>query len=390
MRRINVLVVGAGMYVCGRGTGTFGTIIPALNEASKSGVLGKILIAGRSISGIRAAKKKIASLNKAMGTRPDISFYADVKNGLIGYKRAMQEIPKPACAIIAVPDNMHKNVAEAALLNGMHVLVVKPFVETVKDAKDLEKTRKEQGLYGAVEFHKRYDDANLKLRDAISQGAIGDPLYFLAEFSQRKSMPEKVFKKWVTSTNIFQYLGIHYVDMVHFVTKANPVRVMATGQSYWLKSKGIDTYDAVEAVTEWKLRNGKRFVSHILTNWIDPEKTSAMSDQKIKVIGTRGRFESDQKDRGITMVTDKNGIEKINPYFCSQYGPYGNVRFRGYGIDSIKTYLDDSIAVEYGSKTINELEKERPTFNNSLIPTIVLEAVNASLKKNGKWIEIGR
>ena len=42
MRRINVLVVGAGMYVCGRGTGTFGTIIPALNEASKSGVLGKI------------------------------------------------------------------------------------------------------------------------------------------------------------------------------------------------------------------------------------------------------------------------------------------------------------------------------------------------------------
>jgi len=285
---------------------------------------------------------------------------------------------------------MHKNVAEAALLNGMHVLVVKPFVETVKDAKDLEKTRKEQGLYGAVEFHKRYDDANLKLRDAISQGAIGDPLYFLAEFSQRKSMPEKVFKKWVTSTNIFQYLGIHYVDMVHFVTKANPVRVMATGQSYWLKSKGIDTYDAVEAVTEWKLRNGKRFVSHILTNWIDPEKTSAMSDQKIKVIGTRGRFESDQKDRGITMVTDKNGIEKINPYFCSQYGPYGNVRFRGYGIDSIKTYLDDSIAVEYGSKTINELEKERPTFNNSLIPTIVLEAVNASLKKNGKWIEIGR
>jgi len=390
MKRINVLVVGAGMYVCGRGTETFGTIIPALNESNKSGALGKIFIAGRSISGIRAAKKKIASLNKAMGTAPDLSFYADVKNGLKGYIRAIQEMPRPACAIIAVPDNIHKDVAEAALLNGMHVLVVKPFVETVKDAKDLEKTRKEQGLYGAVEFHKRYDDANLKLRDAISQGAIGDPLYFLAEFSQRKSMPEKVFRRWAASTNIFQYLGIHYVDMVHFVTKAKPVRAMATGQSYWLRSKGIDTYDAVEAVTEWKLENGKRFVSHILTNWIDPEKTSAMSDQKIKVIGTKGRFESDQKARGVTMITDKNGIEEINPYFCSQYGPYGNVRFRGYGIDSIKTFLNDSIAIEYGSKTIEELERERPTFNNSLIPTMVLEAVNTSLKCNGKWVEIAR
>ncbi|MFA5164056.1 MAG: Gfo/Idh/MocA family oxidoreductase [Candidatus Omnitrophota bacterium] len=390
MKRINVLVVGAGMYVCGRGTETFGTIIPSLNESNKSGALGKIFIAGRSISGIRAAKKKIASLNKAMGTAPDLSFYADVKNGPKGYIRAIQEMPRPACAIIAVPDNIHKDVAEAALLNGMHVLVVKPFVETVKDAKDLEKTRKEQGLYGAVEFHKRYDDANLKLRDAISQGAIGDPLYFLAEFSQRKSMPEKVFRRWAASTNIFQYLGIHYVDMVHFVTKAKPVRAMATGQSYWLRSKGIDTYDAVEAVTEWKLENGKRFVSHILTNWIDPEKTSAMSDQKIKVIGTKGRFESDQKARGVTMITDKNGIEEINPYFCSQYGPYGNVRFRGYGIDSIKTFLNDSIAIEYGSKTIEELERERPTFNNSLIPTMVLEAVNTSLKCNGKWVEIAR
>jgi len=378
------------MYVCGRGTETFGTIIPSLNESNKSGALGKIFIAGRSISGIRAAKKKIASLNKAMGTAPDLSFYADVKNGPKGYIRAIQEMPRPACAIIAVPDNIHKDVAEAALLNGMHVLVVKPFVETVKDAKDLEKTRKEQGLYGAVEFHKRYDDANLKLRDAISQGAIGDPLYFLAEFSQRKSMPEKVFRRWAASTNIFQYLGIHYVDMVHFVTKAKPVRAMATGQSYWLRSKGIDTYDAVEAVTEWKLENGKRFVSHILTNWIDPEKTSAMSDQKIKVIGTKGRFESDQKARGVTMITDKNGIEEINPYFCSQYGPYGNVRFRGYGIDSIKTFLNDSIAIEYGSKTIEELERERPTFNNSLIPTMVLEAVNTSLKCNGKWVEIAR
>ena len=37
------------------------------------------------------------------------------------------------------------------------------------------------------------------------------------------------------------------------------------------------------------------FTETILTNWIDPENSSAMSDQKIKFIGTKGRFEADQK-----------------------------------------------------------------------------------------------
>ncbi|MFA5316475.1 MAG: Gfo/Idh/MocA family oxidoreductase [Dehalococcoidales bacterium] len=390
MDRLNILVVGTGMYVCGRGTSGDGTIMPAIFEWGRTGNIGKVIVAGRSASGAKEARKKVNALSRKMGVSIPVSFYPQGNDDAKAYLKAIKDMPRPACALVATPDRLHKRNAKAAIKAGLNTLVVKPLVSTAAEVRSLVGLQKRMKVYCAVEFHKRYDDANLKLRDAISQGAIGDPLYFLAEFSQRKSMPEKVFRRWAASTNIFQYLGIHYVDMIHFVTKAKPVRAMATGQSYWLKSKGIDTYDAVEAVTEWKMKNGKRFVSHILTNWIDPEKTSAMSDQKIKVIGTKGRFESDQKDRGVTMVTDKNGIEEINPYFCGQYGPYGNVRFRGYGIDSIKTFLDDSIAVEYGSKTIEELEKERPTFSDSLISTMVLEAVNASLKGNGKWVEIGR
>ncbi|MFA5316406.1 MAG: Gfo/Idh/MocA family oxidoreductase [Dehalococcoidales bacterium] len=389
MDKLNILVIGTGMYVCGRGTSGDGTIMPAIFEWGRTGDIGEVFVAGRSASGAREAKEKINALGRKMGISMPVSFYPRGNDDAKAYLKAIKDIPRPACALVATPDRLHKRAAEAAIKAGLHTLVVKPLVPTAAEARSLIGLQKWKKVYCAVEFHKRYDDANLKLRDAVSQGAIGDPLYFLAEFSQRKSMPEKVFRRWAASTNIFQYLGIHYVDMVHFVTKAKPVRAMATGQSYWLKPKGIDTYDAVEAVIEWKMKNGKRFVSHILTNWIDPEKTSAMSDQKIKVIGTEGRFESDQKDRGVTMVTDKNGIEDINPYFCSQYGPHGSVRFRGYGIDSIKTFLDDSAAVEDGSKSLEKLERERPTFSDSLISTMVLEAVNASLKRNGKWVEIG-
>src|SRR3972149_5716305 len=108
-------------------------------------------------------------------------------------------------------------------------------------------------------------------------------------------------------SNIFQYLGIHYVDIIYWATGAVPLRVMATGQKNYLLSKGIDTYDSIQAVIEWKTASGIIFNSSFFTNWIDPENTSAMSDQRIKVIGTKGRYEADQKNRGIRIVTDENG-----------------------------------------------------------------------------------
>jgi predicted dehydrogenase len=388
MKRLNVLVVGTGMYVCGRGTDSSGTIMPAVLESAKLGRIGKIYVAGRSRGGVKEAGKKIRSTSKAMGVGVQISYYSDSGDGVKGYIKAMKQVPKPACAIIAVPDRFHKEIASAAISSGLHTLVVKPFVTAAADAEALEKMRKGKGLYGAVEFHKRFDSANLKLKESIESGDIGDPLYFAVEFSQRKSIPSKVFRNWVETTNIFQYLGIHYADMVYFVTGAVPKRAMAVGQRNWLKSKGIDAFDAVEAMIEWRLPGGKKFVSSILTNWVDPESSSAMSDQKIKVIGTKGRFESDQKDRGITVVTDSGGICQPNPYFCSAYRSGAGVSYKGYGIDSITTFLGDVLDIEEGRRDVLWFEGKRPTFKDSITSTKILEAVNKSLKSDGKWVEI--
>lgn len=388
MNKINIVVIGSGMYVCGRGTDGYGTIMPAICEWSKLNDIGEVVISGRSRKGINEAKKKIEELQKKMGTAASIRYFPQNRDDAGSYLEAIRNTPKPACAIVSVPDSLHKEFAASAIKQGLHALVVKPLVPTVKEARELIKLQEIKDVYCAVEFHKRLDYANLKLRDAIEQGAIGDPLYFLAEFSQRKSMPTRIFKKWVKYTNIFQYLGIHYVDIIYFATKATPKRAMAIGQKNWLRSKGIDAYDSVEAVIEWETPGRKKFVSHILTNWVDPEATSAMSDQKIKVIGTKGRFESDQKKRGITIVTDEKGIEEPNPYFCSSFGTSRGVSYRGYGIDSIQQFLNDVSRIEEGIVTVNELEKDRATFRASLVPTKVLEAVNRSLKKGGEWTRI--
>src|SRR5438132_13296207 len=106
---------------------------------------------------------------------------------------------------------------------------------------------------------------------------------------------------------------------------------MAIGQRGWLQSKSLNTYDSVQALIEWRMPQGAVFTSAFMTNWIDPDATSALSDQRIKIIGSQGRYESDQKRRGIQIVSDDQGIQEPNPDFCAAYGVPGGdeITYRG-------------------------------------------------------------
>ena len=161
---------------------------------------------------------------------------------------------------------------------------------------------------------------------------------------------------------------------------------MAIGQKCEIIQHGIDTYDAIQCIIEWEMPNGVQFTETILTSWVDPNNSTSMSDQKIKFIGTRGRYEADQKERGIRMNTDELGVEHINPDFCMPYGENdGSIKWRGYGIDSITTFINDVVAVNDEIKTISDLENERPSFKESLISTMVTEAAHMSLNNGSKW-----
>lgn len=378
---MDILVVGAGMYVCGRGTDGFGTILPALYQAVRDGLVDGITITTASSGSIKQLKSKIKQLNKMFAFSPKISCLA----GARAYKNVQAD-----AAIVSVPDHLHTAITSDLLKRKIHCLVVKPLAPTLAEVKKLIRLQKENGVYGAVEFHKRYDLSNLKLKDVIRQGLIGDPLCFIVEYSQRKSIPLKQFRNWVEKSNIFQYLGIHYVDIIYFATGATPLRAMAIGQSNFLKEQQINTFDSIEAIIEWRSLSGKKFVSSFHTNWIDPEKTSAMSNQRIKVIGTKGRFEADQKNRGIRLVTDGGGIEEPNPYFSAFYGEEGSEDFshRGYGNESIRQFLSDAVGISAGKLAIKKLENKRPTFEQSLVPVAVIEAVNKSLRNKSGWIEV--
>jgi D-galacturonate reductase len=387
---INIVVIGAGMYSVGRGTNGFGTILPAINEWKRSGgAVGKVIFASTSGTSSEIVIKKSSKLREQTGVALDVD--AEPSSGIdqYAYKEIIAKILKPALAIIAVPDHLHYEVAKECLEARLPVLIVKPLTPSSQEGLKLVKLAKSKGVYAAVEFHKRWDKANLMMRDIIKQNKIGDLLYCWVEYSQRKSIPSKTFKAWTEKTTILQYLGIHYIDIIRFATSAIPKRVMAIGQKNWLTSQGLDAYDSIQSVIEWELPNGKNFTQTILTNWIDPETSSSMSDQKIKVIGVKGRFESDQKNRGVVINVDESCVENPNPYFCAEYSnEAGEKSWKGYGIDSIKTFLSDVANINAGIINIEKLQIDRPTFSEALISTLIVEAAHKSLDQGNIWIKI--
>lgn len=386
--KIKVLVIGAGMYVCGRGTSGYGTVIPALAQAFRDGIIGEIYLAATSEKSIARAKEKIRQVEKTMELKLPIKYYPEKGKNNFAYREAIAQ--NPDCAILAVPDHLHYPIASRLIKAGIHVLSVKPLTPTLAQAEKLVMLADNHSVLGMVEFHKRQDEANLKLKQCCREGKLGDILYVAVEFSQRRNVPEKIFRLWAEKTNIFQYLGVHYIDLIYFATGATPLRVLAVGQKNLLSGKGINTYDSMQVFTQWRTPGSAgTFISVVMVNWVDPETTSAMSDQRIKVIGTKGRYESDQKDRGVRIVTQDAGIEDFNPYFSQFYpGIDGKMVFRGYGEKSIRQFIDDVKSVSENGANSSSLRGLRPTFRDSLVSTAVIESATKSLSRNGAWISI--
>ena len=383
----SLCIIGTGMYVLGRKANHFGTILPAVSIFQKQTQrLSQICLVGTSTSRTREARNRAERLEKLTGVSLAAQFYPSCKDSNQSYLEALEKIELPGCAIIAVPDHLHYEIAAACIKKGLHTLVVKPLTPTLHEARTLISLANAHNVYGAVEFHKRWDRQNRMLREVFQSGKLGIPLYTWTEYSQRKSIPSQAFRPWVERTNILQYLGVHYIDVIRFVTGAVPCRVMATGQKVWLTKQGIHTYDAIQCLVDWKTDEGYTFTQTLLVNWIDPETSSAMSDQKLNFVGTKGRYEGDQKERGIRILIDDHPLEEPNPDFCRPYRlENGFLTWEGYGIDSINSFLGDVVSLLEGKKTPGDFEGIRPTFSESLFSTAVIEAVEKSLANQSCW-----
>jgi predicted dehydrogenase len=370
------------MYVLGRGTSGLGTVLPALAQASKTLPIENVTVCSTSLRRTEDVTHTAAAINERLATALNVTHavWPELRTNL-------DVLSAYDCAIVSVPDDKHFEVGQTLLESNLHCLMVKPLTPSMKEAAQLVAIAEERRLYGAVEFHKRFDEANLVVRRMIHEGRLGQLAYATVEYSQRITVPRDFFAAWASRTNCFQYLGVHYVDLLHFMTGFTPVRLIAVGRRGVLSALGIDTYDSVHVTVEWQPTNlSSTFVSQFCVGWIDPERSSAMSDQRYLLVGAQGRIECDQKNRGVRLVGATSGVEDLNPYFSDYLaGPEDALDFGGYGFRSIETFLTDVTRLKAGIIRPNDLEGHRPTFRSALVSTAVLEAVGLSLADGNVW-----
>lgn len=387
---MNILVVGAGMYVTGRRGSGNGTILSSLAEVSRNLPIRTVTIVATDPGNEAFVAEAAARINTTLETSLNVIYRTAQGTAVSSIPVLCSEMRYDA-AIVSVPDHLHFDYVSVLLRMGVPCLVVKPLTPTLVEAQELERVRMTAGVYSAVEFHKRWDSTNLWVRKTLEEKKLGKLLYFTVDYSQKITMPLTTFRGWSDRTNIFQYLGVHYVDLIWFLTRFEPKRVMAVGMDGALRQQGIATWDSVHASIIWQNPDDPddSFISQFTTNWIDPACTSAMSDQKFKVIGTLGRIECDQKNRGLELVHKDSGIQQINPYF-SEYLPDadGRLTFCGYGHESIRQFVLDVHDLASGKTSIANLERCRPTLRQSLVSTAVIDSANLSLKDNSIWKDV--
>jgi D-galacturonate reductase len=381
---VKVLVVGAGMYVTGRGTAGIGTLLPALVQYSRTHPLESVTVLATRDAASSGVAEAAARTNALLGANLPVHY-----RQLDGPVAAAVRAGEFDCALVCVPDDLHYEVTAALLDVGLHCLVVKPFTPTLDEARRLVDAAQARGLHGAVEFHKRHDDQNLMARRLLREGRLGEPKYMVVGYSQRIDIPATVFRAWAARTNIFQYLGVHYVDLIQWLTGLVPTRVSAIGTRGTLSALGVDTCDSVLATIAWQPRGGgDEFVAQLAIGWIDPNTTPALSDQKFFLVGSRGRLDLDQTDRGVRLVTPDAGVETPNPHFSMVLGEDDEQSFRGYGYRSVERFLRDAADVIAGRTTPGALDAIRPTFRQALVSTAVVEAANDSLRDAGAWKDV--
>jgi len=120
-------------------------------------------------------------------------------------------------AVIAVPTNLHHEVARACLEKGVHVLVEKPIAATLKEADDLVSLARQKSLVLQVGHVQRYSNAFKALAKRVERALYIDAER-LAGFKQRGA-----------EVDVILDLMIHDLDLALSLARAEVSAVSACG-----------------------------------------------------------------------------------------------------------------------------------------------------------------
>ena len=266
-----------------------------------------------------------------------------------------------AVAIIT-PVWTHFELAKAALENGKHVFVEKPFTSTSDQAEALIELAQQKDLKIMVDYTFLFTGAVKKIRQLIDQDELGDLYYY---DSMRVNLG--LFQHDI---NVIWDLAPHDLSIMDYLIQNEPEAVVATGETH------LNTHADVAFITVYFPHNT---IAHINVNWLSPVKirTTLIGGEKKMVVWND--LEADEKvkvyDKGVRIASREGVYELL-------------VGYRSGDMWAPKIEQTEALKVELGY-FLDCIEKNETPFNDGVAGLRVvkmLEAAGKSLKLRGETV----
>ena len=127
--------------------------------------------------------------------------------------------------IIAVPTHLHYQIAKDAILSGVPVLCEKPLADTAVHARELTQLARQKNLPLAVNYLGRLIPSFAKVKEVISEKALGEPLsikYYVGEYFEWPTVSGFYFNAPLSSRGILRDRGVHAIDQICWWLETKP------------------------------------------------------------------------------------------------------------------------------------------------------------------------
>lgn len=182
--------------------------------------------------------------------------------------------------ILASPAHTHLEQGLAAFEAGASIVIDKPFVPTVSDAKKLIAAAEEAGKVLAVFQNRRWDGDFLTVKKLIAEGKLGTVHRFESTF-ERWGGPNK--DRWQDTTTVEQGAGITYDLGSHLVD-----------QALQLFGPAVVEQAELQTVREGSVSDDDAFISLLhssgVRSHITISRAAAQSGPRFRVLGSESAY----------------------------------------------------------------------------------------------------
>ena len=205
---MDVLLAGYGFYVLGNKDLEGGTILPSLINWSNLSSLNKINLTClvKSEDSLLRASKRFHDFFKKIKIEVNL-------NVVVRKYDDINELKKFDCGIISIPERSHLDCLKFMDKRTNNIICVKPFTLNKDQYFESLEIAKNEKANIFIDFHKRFDETNIEFIRQASLSSNNNGL-FTFSYGQKTEMPLQYFKKWASSSNPFQYLAPHYLDII--------------------------------------------------------------------------------------------------------------------------------------------------------------------------------